>query len=111
MDEQDDSEDILPWMFEITSLNNSKMTVMSSSDDSSPSRGTADSNFGNTDSCKTSIEDNCRFATACVVRKMRVRRGKIDRLIGKKGDRSRIMDNECDDVRGVRIMNKDEANC
>jgi hypothetical protein len=32
----------------------------------------------------------CRFATA-----MQVRRGKIDRLIGKKGDKSQRTDNEC----------------
>src|SRR5882757_21981 len=39
----------------------------------------------------------CRFATACVAGKVRVRRGKIDRLIGGKGDKSRRMDNECVD--------------
>jgi hypothetical protein len=37
----------------------------------------------------------CRFATACVARKMRVRRRKIDHLVGKKGDKSLGIDNEC----------------
>jgi len=49
----------------------------------------------------------CRFATACVARKVRVRRRKIDRLIGKISLGGRITSAMM--VKGVRITNKDEV--